>query len=97
MKKMLVAAALGLASLLATGPVLAQDEASAAGEVRRIQADKGKITIKHGPIVDLKLPAMTLIYNINPGLLKDIKPGDEVKFKALHQNDQYIITEIRKD
>ncbi len=96
MKKMLMAAVLGLASVLTVGPVLAQNEASATGEVRRIQADKGKITIKHGPIADLKLPAMTLIYNINPGLLKDINPGDEVKFKALHQDNQYIITEIRK-
>lgn len=97
MKKRLVAAVLGLAGLLATGPVLAQNEASATGEVRRIQAERGKITIKHGPIIDLKLPAMTLIYNINPGLLKEIQPGDSVKFRALHQNDQYIIIEIRKD
>ncbi|MFV9474813.1 copper-binding protein [Advenella sp. RU8] len=96
MKKMLAAAALGLAGVLAVGPVLAQEEGSATGEVRRIQADKGKIAIKHGPIIELKLPAMTLIYNINPVLLKDINPGDEVEFKARHQNNQYIIIEIRK-
>ena len=96
MKKMLMAAVLGLASTVAVGPVLAQEVGSATGEVRRIQTDKGKIAIKHGVIAELKLPAMTLIYNIDPSLLKDINPGDEVKFKAMHQNNQYIIIEIRK-
>jgi Cu/Ag efflux protein CusF len=96
MKKMLVAATLCFTGVLAAGPVLAQNVASATGEVRRIQADKGKIAIKHGVIAELKLPAMTLIYNIDTVLLKGINPGDEVKFKALHQDNQYIIIEIRK-
>ncbi|NLY63502.1 MAG: copper-binding protein [Alcaligenaceae bacterium] len=96
MKKILAAGLLSLAGALAASPVPAQETASASGEVRRIQADKGRIAIKHGAISELKLPAMTLVYTIDPSLLKEINPGDEVKFKALHQNNQYIIIEIRK-
>jgi Cu/Ag efflux protein CusF len=37
--------------------VVAQaQEASASGEVRRLDAEAGKITIKHGEISDLELP-----------------------------------------
>lgn len=75
----------------------AQVQAKASGEVRRIDAAKGKIAIKHGAISDLKLPAMTLVYTINPALLSQVKAGDQVDFTAKHENNNYIITEIKAD
>ncbi|MDO5681107.1 MAG: copper-binding protein [Pelistega sp.] len=81
---------LGLVSL-----AQAQEQAKASGEVRRIDAAKGKIAIKHGAISDLKLPAMTLVYNIAPALLQQVNAGDQVNFTAKHENNQYIILEIK--
>lgn len=92
MNRVLIAA---LASLSVMTVVQAQEQAKASGEVRRIDADKGKIAIKHGAISDLKLPAMTLVYNITPALLSQVKAGDEVDFTAKHENNQYIILEIK--
>jgi|SRR5690606_5763047 len=89
-----IAAALALTSFYSTG-VVAQ-EASASGEVRRVDAQAGKITIKHGAISDLELPAMTLVYHIAPDLLKDIKSGDKVKFTAKREPGKYVVTEISK-
>ncbi len=77
--------------------VVAQaQEASASGEVRRLDAEAGKVTIKHGEISDLQLPAMTLVYKIDPALLANIKAGDKVKFTAKRDGGDYVVTKISK-
>lgn len=89
-----VAAALTVASFYSV-PALAQ-EATASGEVRRVDVAQGKITIKHGQIPDLDLTAMTLVYRIDPALLTGIQPGDKVKFTARREAGQYVIVAISK-
>jgi len=89
-----VLAALAVTSFYAA-PAVAQ-EAKASGEVRRVQADAGKITIQHGAIRDLDLDAMTLVYQAEPALLEGIQPGDKIKFTAKRENGKYIVTEISK-
>ncbi|WP_255592773.1 copper-binding protein [Bordetella sp. BOR01] len=70
--------------------------ASASGEVRRVDAAAGKVTIRHGEISALDLPAMTLVYQADPALLAGIKPGDKVRFTAARQSGRYVVTEISK-
>ncbi|MFT0545044.1 copper-binding protein [Allopusillimonas ginsengisoli] len=89
-----LAAALAMTSFYAV-PAMAQ-EATASGEVRRVDAAAGKITIKHGAISELDLPAMTLVYIADAKLLTKIKPGDKITFKAKRVNGQYVVTEISK-
>lgn len=89
-----VAAALAITSFYSV-PAIAQ-EATASGEVRRVNVIEGKITIKHGNIPELELTAMTLVYRIDPVLLVDITPGDKVKFKARRDAGQYVIVMISK-
>ncbi|NYT78504.1 copper-binding protein [Alcaligenaceae bacterium] len=89
-----LAAALAMTSFYVT-PAVAQ-EATAKGEVRRVDAAAGKITIKHGAISELDLPAMTLVYIADAKLLTQIKPGDKITFKAKRVNGQYVVTEISK-
>lgn len=88
-----LAASLALAAY--TVPAVAQ-EASASGEVRRIDAEAGKITIKHGAIAGLQLPAMSLVYTIAPSLLVGVQAGDKINFTAKRENDQYVITKLSK-
>ncbi len=90
----IVAAALAITSVYAVQAVA--QEASASGEVRRIDLQAGKVTIKHGAISDLDLPAMTLVYKCDPALLAGIKPGDKVRFTAKRENNQYVVTDISK-
>lgn len=78
-----------------SAPVQAQ-EATASGEVRRVNAQEGKITLKHGDIPELELTAMSLVYRIDPALLAGIAPGDSVKFTARRENGQYVIVKIAK-
>ena len=94
-KRLLPAIAAGL---LVTMSALAQaaQSGSASGEVRRVDAASGRVTIKHGPISALDLPAMTLVYQAAPGLLATIKPGDKVNFTATRENENYVVTQITK-
>lgn len=71
-------------------------EGTSSGEVRRVDAAAGKITIKAGAIAELQLPAMILVYRISPDLLKGIKPGDKVTFTAKREGGNYVVTKISK-
>jgi Cu/Ag efflux protein CusF len=87
-------AALAVTSVYSTAAIAQQ--ATASGEVRRVDAAAGKVAIKHGAISDLGLPAMTLVYHAAPSLLAGIKPGDKVTFTAKRENNQYVILSIKK-
>ena len=53
------------------------------GEVRKVDKDAGKITLKHGPLENLGMPAMTMVVRVkDPAMLEQVKPGDRVKFEA---------------
>lgn len=53
------------------------------GEIRKIDKETGKITIKHGPIRNLEMPSMTMVFRVKePAMLDQVKPGDKIKFIA---------------
>lgn len=86
----------GLVGIMAYTITVQAQEATTSGEVRRVDAENGKITLKHGAIGALELPAMTLVYRIDPSLLSGIAPGDKVSFTATRQEGQYVVTKINK-
>ena len=66
------------------------------GEVRKVDKDAGKITLKHGPIVNLDMPGMTMVFRVrSPELLNAVKVGDAVKFHAESVNGTFTVTEIQ--
>ena len=69
------------------------------GEVKKIDADNGKITLKHGEIKSLDLPAMQMAFRVaNPAWLKSVQVGDKVNFTADKVDGQFTITtlEVKK-
>ncbi len=65
------------------------------GEVKKIDKDAGKITLKHGPLTNLAMPAMTMVFRVkSPGMLNSVKVGDAVKFQAENINGALTVTEI---
>ena len=66
------------------------------GEVRKIDKDASKITIKHGEIKNLEMPPMTMVFTIkDPALLEKVKPGDTVKFNVIKEDGKMVITDIQ--
>lgn len=48
-------------------------------EVRKVDKDAGKITLKHGEIKNLDMPGMTMVFRVkDPALLNRVKAGDKV-------------------
>jgi Cu/Ag efflux protein CusF len=65
------------------------------GEVRKIDKQQGKVTLKHGPIGNLEMPGMTMVFKVaDPKLLDAIKAGDKVKFAADKVNGVITVTAI---
>jgi len=65
------------------------------GEVRKVDTDAKKITIRHGPIVNLDMPGMTMVFQVRePAMLDKVKSGDKIKFRAEKSGSNYIVTQI---
>lgn len=65
------------------------------GEVRRIDADAGKVTLKHGDIKSLDMPPMTMVFHADKALLGSLKVGDKVRFKAVLNSGKYTVVDIQ--
>src|SRR6516162_4098515 len=68
------------------------------GQVTKIDASAGKITIKHGPMKKFDMDeGMTMVYKTkDPMMLQAVKAGDKVKFDAENVNGQFVVTKIQK-
>jgi Cu(I)/Ag(I) efflux system protein CusF len=85
--------------LIGLGVALSAAAQSVDGEVKKIDVDAGKVTIKHGEIKNLDMPAMQMSFRVtDPNWLKTLQVGDKVKFSADKVNGQFTVTaiEVRK-
>ena len=65
------------------------------GEVRKIDKDTGKVTLKHGEIRNLDMPGMTMVFQVKEATLLDkVKVGDKVKFRAEKTGGGFMVTAI---
>lgn len=80
------------AALVQAQPIQAQSS----GTVVRVIPGSGKVAIRHPAISKLDLPAMTLVYHLDPALLAGIKAGDKVDFTAERRDGQYRIVALEK-
>jgi Cu(I)/Ag(I) efflux system periplasmic protein CusF len=66
-----------------------------AGEVRKVDVEGAKVTIRHEPITNLDMPAMTMVFRASkPEQLKGLKVGDKVRFHAESNAGNYTVTQI---
>jgi Cu/Ag efflux protein CusF len=105
MKPLLITTLLAAAALAA--PAVAQQKADdhaahhptgadlADGEVRKVDKETAKVTIKHGEIKSLDMPAMTMVFQVKDVTLLDkVRVGDKVRFRAEKITGGYAVTAI---
>ena len=107
--KLSIVFALLLACWLAPHPVCAQTGAATGerpatvqaradlttGEVRKVDKENGKVTIRHERIVNLNMPPMTMVFRVaDKGMLNTLRPGDRILFRAVENNGVLTLTEI---
>jgi Cu(I)/Ag(I) efflux system protein CusF len=97
---LVLAIALGLgASGFATAQTALPAAASTAltsGEVRKVDMDQGKVTIRHEAIANLDMPAMTMVFRAaKPELLKGLNVGDKIQFRAETVAANFVVSDIK--
>ena len=83
---------------LGASPVTAnaQEVGHAQGEVRKVDKDAKKVTLRHGPIEELKMPGMTMVFVAqDAALLSRVKVGDKVRFTADKAGGAIMVTDIQ--
>ncbi|HEY9067981.1 MAG TPA: copper-binding protein [Burkholderiaceae bacterium] len=95
MAALIAAAPLARAQTATPGAPAAAAAAATDGEVRKVDKDAGKLTLKHGPIANLDMPGMTMVFRVaDPKMLDSLKEGDRVRFAADRVNGAITITAI---
>jgi Cu(I)/Ag(I) efflux system protein CusF len=65
------------------------------GEVRKVDRDNKKITIKHGPLKSLDMPGMTMVFGVKDDTVLDkVQPGEKVQFQAEKIDGKFVVTAI---
>ena len=100
--KALFAASLMLSSVASTYAQSAQASASTAesmstGEVKKVDKGAAKLTIKHGPLQNIGMDAMTMVFRVkDQAMLDQVKAGDKINFVAEEPNGQLTVTKLEK-
>jgi Cu(I)/Ag(I) efflux system periplasmic protein CusF len=95
-----IAAVFTLATATLSLPVGAQAAPSQTlemtqGEIRKIDKDTKKITLKHGEIKNLDMPPMTMVFQVKDmAALDKLKAGDKVRFAAEKTAAGFVVTQI---
>ena len=65
------------------------------GEVRKVDKEAAKLTLRHGRIENLDMPPMTMVFRVaEPKMLDGLKEGDRVRFVAEKVGGLYTVTAI---
>ena len=83
-------------ALLVPLAALAAGDDMTDGEVRKIDLDAGKLTLKHAEIKSLDMPGMTMVFVVkDKALLDKLKTGDKVRFKAINDAGKFTVVDIQ--
>lgn len=65
------------------------------GVVKKVDKAQGKLTLRHGPMENLGMPGMTMVFRVQEAnWLDQVKPGDTVRFLADRVNGVFTVTTL---
>lgn len=95
LKPILLAAVLALGSGVQAQTSATPDQFTE-GEVRKVDKEQKKITLKHGAIKNLDMPPMSMVFQVNDAAAFDkFKAGDKVRFKAVSDAGKFVVVDIQ--
>lgn len=80
-----------------TAPAALQEDANslADGEVKKVDKETGKLTVQHGPLVNLNMPGMTMAFKVrDPAMLDQVKAGDKIRLRVERVNGALTVTKL---
>ena len=65
------------------------------GVVRKVNTVDSTMTLRHGPLENLGMPAMTMIFRVKePAMLGQVKEGDKVRFVASDVGGKLTVVQL---
>lgn len=65
-------------------------------EIRKVDKETKKVTLKHEEIKNLGMPPMSMVFEVKDAAVLDkFKAGDKVRFKAISESGKYIVTDLQ--
>ena len=87
---------IALAALAGCAAAWAQTE-WVPGRVVGMDAERGRVTLKHAPIKSQKMAAMTMRFKVaDASILTSYKVGDRVRFAVVLQDDELIVSRMER-
>ena len=78
-----------------TSVATTSDAATAEGEVRKVDKEAKKVTLRHGPIPNLEMPEMTMVFRVaDPKMLDGLEAKKKVRFTADRIEGQLTVTSL---
>ena len=94
MKNFTTIAAAGIMSLVLSGAAFAATYTK--GTVKKIDEKAGKVTLIHEDLVDLEMPAMTMVFVLgDAAMLAQLEVGKEIEFTADRVNGKLTVTALK--
>lgn len=89
-------AALSLSAIVTAGATAAGEMPMTDGQIKEIR-EGGEFTIKHGPISNLDMGAMTMVFKASdPAMAKGLKVGDKIKMHVEAKGNKLMIMHMEK-
>ena len=95
-----LALALGVAVTLPAGAARAESHVEmpkSQGTITKIDTKWKKVTIDHGPLENLDMPAMKMVFDYAEGMMDGLEVGSKVAFVADRVKGKLAVTEITKE
>ncbi|WP_206454327.1 copper-binding protein [Aurantimonas marina] len=94
MRKFSKFATLSVVSLALAGPALAVEYTK--GQITKVDAKQQKLTIKHGALKNLDMPAMTMVFKVaDEAMLTKAKEGKNIEFVADRVKGKLTVVEMK--
>ena len=73
----------------------ANDGMKFAKGIKKIDADGGKVTINHGPLHNLDMPAMTMVFRADADMIAKMSEGQDIEFIAEPVKGKLTVTHLK--
>ena len=84
-----------LVSMIACSSGAFAADAQTDGEIRKVDKDAAKLTIRHAELKDLGMPAMTMVFRVqDKAMLSKVVAGDKVRFTAAKVDGALTVTAL---
>lgn len=65
------------------------------GKIKKINVKSGKVTIIHGPLINLDMPAMTMVFRADEAMIANMLEGQDIEFIAERVKGKLTVIKIK--